>query len=253
MYDVKLVTNVMKDRAGQVQLQTEVKRGPTLTAVVQEVAPELFGACEFTLRAKAELLKGSEAEWRSRFADDDSLDDLLTLMAAWQGRAIVLNRWVLRCRLKPFIDAMIYVISPYLGLIATPACTSRGFVMPCGIILQFESFSRLSVAKIVTLFPESQHPNSWQEGFNRLSLLGDENTSTLSALYCLQDRFSKDMVQVRDKLTEEIQRADVTLVDCEAVWEYFNGQFTEFIDRANEGRWDKITEGLGPKRSPADA
>jgi len=244
MYDVKLVTNVVKDRTGQVQLQTEVIRGTTLTAAVQEVAPQLYGACDLTLSAKAAFLKGSEGELRSGFAEEDSLEDCLTLMAAWQGEAIVHDRWMLRCRLQPLVDAEIYVVSPYLGLVATPACTSRGFVMPCGIILQFGAFSRLSVAKVATLFPNSQHPDSWEEGFRVLSLLGDENTSTLSALYCLQDRFGKDMVQLRDKLTEEIRRTDVTLVDCEAVWEYFKGRFEEFVDVTNEGRWDKITEGL---------
>ena len=253
MYDVNIVTSVVKDRDNHVQLQTEVKRGTTITATVQEVAPELYGACKQTLSARTELLKSSETVWRSRFSEEDSVEDCLILMAGWQGEAIVHDRWMLRSRLQPWIHADIYVVSPHLSLVATPACTSKGFVIPCSIILRFESFSRLDVAKIAILFPDSQHPDSWQEGFRMLSLLGDESISTLSALYCLQDRFSEDMAILRDKLSEEIRRADVTLVDCEAVWEYFKGQFREFVDRTNEGRWDKITEGLGLKQGSADA
>ena len=253
MYEVSIVTSVAKNRDNQVELQAEVERGPTLTAIIQEVAPELYGACKETLSAGTEILKSCETEWRSRFSEEESIEDCLILMAGSHGGGIVHNRWMLRSRLRPFIDAMIYVVSPCLGLVATPACTSRGFVMPCGITLQLGSFSRLSVAKVATLFPDSQQPDSWQDGFRMLSLLGDESTSTLSALYCLQDRFSEDMAILRDRLYEEIRRTDVTLVDCEAVWEYFKGQFREFVDRTNEGRWDKITEGLSLRQGSADA
>ena len=238
MYEVSIVTNVAKDRDNHVQLQTEVKRGTSITATVQEVAPELYDACIQTLSAGTELLKSSETGWTSRFSGEESVEDCLILMAGWHGEAIVHDRWMLRSRLQPWIHAQIYVVSPHLSLVATSDCTLRGSAIPCGVILQFGSFSRLSVAKIATLFPDSQHPDSWMEGFNVLSLLGPP-------LYCLQDRFSEDMTILRDKLSEEIRRADVTIVDCEAVWEYFRCQFQEFTDQKNKDRWEKLTEGLG--------
>lgn len=244
MLDVKIVRNVVKGADGQVQLEVETKQGPALTAVLREVAPEVYSACEYALNAKTELMRSSEAERRSRFWGEDSIEDCAMLLAAWHDEVMARNHWMVRSRLDPWIRADVYVISPYLDLVAAPLSMKNGFVLPCGVTLRFGPLNRLDVAKIVILFPDSQHPDSWQEAFRVLSLLGDENTSTISALYCLQDRFSREMATLQDKLSEEIRQADVTLIDCEASWEYFKGQFQEFIDQTNEGRWEKLRAGL---------
>lgn len=244
MLNVKIIGDVVKSVDGQLQLQVEVKQGPTLAPILREVAPQVYRACEHTLRASAELMKSSEAEWKSRFWEDDSVEDCATLLAAWPDEVMIHDRWMLRSRLKPWIRAEVYVISPYLALAAAPACTYNGFVFPCGVTLQFGPLNRIDIAKLATLFLEIPPPDTWMQATNLLFLLGGENDSFVSALYALQDRFSKEMATLRDKIPDEIQQADVTIVDCEAIWQYFQGQFRGWVEQRNEGLWEKLTEGL---------
>ena len=39
MLNVKIIRNVVKTTDGQMQLQVEVKQGPTLTAILRELVP----------------------------------------------------------------------------------------------------------------------------------------------------------------------------------------------------------------------
>jgi len=239
MLNVKIIRDVVKSVDGQVQLQIEVKQGLTLAAILQELAPQVYEACEYALRAGAELMQGSRMEWKSQFCVEDSA----MLLAAWPGEAIVQDRWMLRSRLDPWIHAEVYIITPYLMLAALPTSAKNGYVLPCGVTLQFGPFNRLDITKLAVFFPELPPPDSWMEAAN-IFLFGDESTSAVSALYALQDRFGKEMATIRDRIPEEIRQADVTIVDCEAIWQYFKGQFGEYVNQRNEVRWAKLTEGL---------
>lgn len=240
MLNVKIIRDVVKSVDGQVQLQIEVKQGLILAAILRELDPNLYETCEYALRARAELKQGDGEDWQSQFCVEDSA----MLLAAWPGETIVQDRWMLRSRLRPWIRAEVYIITPYLSLAALPASTKTGYVLPCGVTLQFGPFNRLDIAKLATLFPELPPPDSWMQAANIFFLLGDESTSAVSALYALQDRFGKEMATIRDRIPEEIRQADVTIVDCEAIWQYFKGQFGEYVNQRNEVRWAKLTEGL---------
>jgi hypothetical protein len=245
MLNVKIIRDVAKSTDGQMQLQIEVKQSHTLTSILQEVAPEVYGACEGALRTRAELMKGSEAEWESRLWEEDSVEDCATLLAAWHGEVMIRDRWMVRSRLTPWIHAEVYIISPYLGLAALPAFSYNGYVFPCGIALQFGPFNRLDIGKLATLFRNIPPPDTWMEVANIFFLLGDEDSSAISTLYALQGRFEGEVTTLRNKIPEEIRQADVTIIDCEAVWEYFKGQFREYINQRNEGRWERLVgEGL---------
>ena len=243
MFNVKIVKNVVKGADKQVQVLVEAKQSSTIAAILQEVAPEAYEACNYALKAKAELMKCSEAEWKSRFSEEDNVEDCAMLLAGWPCEVIVHDRWMIRSRLNPWIHAEVYIITPYLGLVAVPAFSCNGYVLACGISLQFGPFNRLDISKLATLFRDIPPPDTWMEVANIL-LLGEEDDSAVSTLYALQERFGKEMSTLRDVIPQEIRQADVTIIDCVAIWEYFKGQFQDFISQSNDGRWEKLTEGL---------
>jgi hypothetical protein len=176
------------------------------------------------------------------------------LLAAWASEAMGQDRWMLRLPDLPgglasagmsdfnemTLDHYVLIVSPYLDLLAMPGCSETGVTIPCGLFLQFGPLSRLYVTKLAFLFPESRPPDSRMDAAVMLLL------HEMGTLFALQERFEAEMATIRDKVSEELQREDafVTIVDCEAVWRYFKGQFQDYVDHWNEVRWNKLLDDL---------
>ena len=250
MINVKVITDIARDADGCVQLRVELRPASTLAAVLQELAPQLYGTCEGILR-RSELRQHESPEWQPQLCVEDGT----MLLAAWASEAINQDRWMLRLPNLPgglpsagmsdfnemTLHHYVLIVSPYLGLLAMPGCSETGVVIPCGLFLQFGTLSRLYATKLVFLFPESRSPDSWM-GAATILLVHETGT-----LYALQQRFEDEMATIRDKISEEIDQGDafVTIVDCEAVWRYFKGQFQDYVDHWNEGRRKKLLGDLG--------